>query len=76
LDLHQCLTEVTRAFGFVEDKPWHAHVTIGRVTNGPLAPLPTPDIMPTTFDVDRFLLMRSMLSSNGSEYELVQEFPL
>ena len=65
-----------------DEKEFHGHVTIGRVKTSQglsetiemlRANLP-PDL--GTIDVDRFLLFKSQLTSEGPIYQALKEFPL
>lgn len=77
------LVEVRTTLDLVPDRPFRAHLTIGRAT-GPIsaeqkailsqALAPFKGSYP--FDVSRVILMRSTMARAGSEYSEVASFPL
>ncbi len=81
--LAQDLREVRTVLALPPDRPFRAHLTIGRAT-GPLsaeqkrslsqALAPFKGSYP--FDVSRVTLMRSTLSRAGSDYSEIASFPL
>ena len=81
--LADALHEVRGVLGLKPERPFRAHLTIGRST-GPLsaeqkvslskALVPLRGSYP--FDVSRVVLMRSSLSAAGSEYTELASFPL
>jgi 2'-5' RNA ligase len=62
-----------RAAFALERRPFAAHVTLIRKARAPrvLPPLPKVD-----WPVDEFVLVRSLLSSEGSRYAVLERFPL
>jgi len=59
---------------FIPDKPFKAHITLGRYK---FLPFETPKAItgePHTFIVDKFYLMQSSLMPTGSEYKILAEF--
>jgi 2'-5' RNA ligase len=81
--LGEDINAMSTSLGFPLDHPFRAHLTIGRVSH-PLssdqrdrlrsALSALSEVHP--FDVTRVILMRSTLSSSGSEYSEVGSFPL
>lgn len=71
------------ALGFPADRPFRAHLTIGRST-GPLSAEQKTSLSKVlapfkesfSFEVARVVLMRSTLSRAGSEYSEIASFPL
>jgi len=57
----------------LERRPFAAHVTLIRKARAPraLPPLPSVD-----WPVDEFVLVRSLLSNEGSRYAVLERFPL
>jgi len=81
--LAQALEQELRQRGFpLEDKPFRSHITLARVKEPPPAPviekllasLPTEPL--GVVEVRSFALLQSVLHPNGSQYTLVQAFPL
>jgi RNA 2',3'-cyclic 3'-phosphodiesterase len=81
--LAEDLRRVRTALALAPDRPFRAHLTIGRAT-GPisaeqkasLSRALAPFKASYPFDVSRVILMRSMLARAGSEYSVVASFPL
>ena len=77
------LRKVRPVLGLPPDRPFRAHLTIGRAT-GPLSAEQKQDLSRALapfkgsypFDVSRVILMRSTLSRAGSEYSEMASFPL
>ena len=68
------LAKALRHAGFaLERRPFAAHVTLIRKARAPstLPPLPQVD-----WPVNEFVLVRSILSSEGSRYAVLERFPL
>jgi 2'-5' RNA ligase len=64
--------ELYREELILERRPFAAHVTLIRKARAAeLPPLPALD-----WPVDEFLLVRSLVSSSGSTYEMLERFPL
>jgi 2'-5' RNA ligase len=57
------------------DKPFKAHITLGRYKFPPSKKPMRITGEPHRFEVDRFYLMESRLAPNGSVYKVVKEFP-
>jgi 2'-5' RNA ligase len=76
--LAQRLGEETEPLGFARDpRPFHGHVTFARQKHGSAAPLLAACAPPALeIRVTRLTLFRSLLSSQGSRYEVVAAFPL
>lgn len=70
--------EAVRALGFSgEERPWTAHVTIGKFRDRP--PKPPPFDPERTFGrarVDRIILFRSVLTPEGALHEAFREMSL
>lgn len=61
----------------VDFRPWHPHVTIGRVREHPSPVVPeTIHFRKDMFVVDRFELIESILTEEGSIYETIQSYAL
>ena len=74
LRLARELSRALRRAGFeLERRPFAAHVTLIRKARPPrvLPPLPSVD-----WPVNEFVLVRSVLSNEGSTYEVLERFPL
>jgi len=65
--------ELYRAEFILERRPFAAHVTLLRDARAPTSLPPLPAVR---WPVDEFLLVRSRISSQGSNYEPVERFPL
>lgn len=65
-----------RMAGFeIDQRSWHAHITIGRARNG--APLRLVEQFPEhQIDVKSFELMQSELGPQGPTYQILESFPL
>lgn len=81
--LAQSLEKELQKRGFPpEDKPFRSHITLARIKEPPpatvmeklLASLPTEPL--GAVEVHGFALLQSVLHPNGSQYTLVQAFPL
>ncbi|MFA6521984.1 MAG: RNA 2',3'-cyclic phosphodiesterase [Patescibacteria group bacterium] len=78
LGLRKRVGDVVSSFGMpIDEREWHSHITIGRVKKRSeiLKPEEIP-VKPMKFLVKGFVLMKSMLQSEGSKYELVHRFRL
>jgi RNA 2',3'-cyclic 3'-phosphodiesterase len=66
-------TVLTRAGFALETRPFQAHITLLRKAAAPrsLPPLPAID-----WPIEEFVLVRSVLSSEGSRYEVLERFRL
>lgn len=68
--------------GFRPDKPFAAHITLGRYKKQPPTelrprggrPQPQPKTEEKSFKVDRFFLMQSHLGPEGPDYKTIKEF--
>jgi len=68
------LVKALRRTQFVlERRPFAAHVTVIRKARAPRALPPLPRI---DWPVDEYVLVRSVLSSEGSQYSVIERFPL
>jgi len=61
---------------FMPDKPFKAHITLGRYKFPPFEKPNAVKGEPHTFTVDRFYLMQSNLTPTGAEYKVLAEFPI
>ncbi len=81
LSLHQAVREKVSRLGFpVEERPFHAHVTLGRVKKKIADPETTIAKMgfqfPTgTKTLDRFHLYQSHCLPGGARYEILKTYP-
>ena len=81
--LVESLREVRNVLGLPPDRPFRAHLTLGRST-GPLSAEQKQSLSKALapfkgsypFEVSRVVLMRSSLSPAGSEYSEIASFPL
>jgi 2'-5' RNA ligase len=82
VQLHTMVEEVTRTFSVAnDDRPFHPHVTIGRVKDSQGINLLTARVKTLTFEpVDArcsdVLLMKSDLLPTGSRYSVLSRIPL
>jgi len=60
---------------FMPDKPFKAHITLGRYKFPPFEKPQPVKGEPHTFTVDYFYLMQSSLTPTGPEYKMLAEFP-
>jgi len=84
-DLADRIRKAMDKIGFRPDKPFAAHITLGRYKKPPvpeiqkrgsrLQLIATPQKEKKTFLVDRFYLMQSQLTPEGPEYKNLAEFP-
>jgi 2'-5' RNA ligase len=80
--LYTLIEDVSLLCGFPkEDHPFRSHVTIGRIKDPKLATnliecIKKLTLQPILFNVDCVVLMKSELSSAGSEYTVLHSFPL
>lgn len=76
------LDDALQIYGFEkENRPFHPHITIGRVKSLQGIKTLTPILESITFQpysspCNEILLMKSVLKPHGSEYSVVQSFPL
>jgi 2'-5' RNA ligase len=64
-----------KALKLIPDKPFKAHITLGRYKH-PLSKEPVKiKGEPHRFMVDKFYLMESKLASDGAKYKIAEEFP-
>ena len=64
-----------------EQRPFHPHVTLGRVRSGRTLQHLTPMLEKCIFEprfalVDRIIVMKSVLTSQGAEHSVIQEIQL
>ncbi len=57
----------------LERRPFAAHVTLLRKARAPRA---LPQLPRVDWPVDEFVLVRSLLSSEGAQYAVLERFPL
>lgn len=60
----------------LERRPFAAHVTLIRKARAPRAPGTLPPLPRVDWPVDEFVLVRSMLASEGAQYAVLERFPL
>ncbi|MEN6477969.1 MAG: RNA 2',3'-cyclic phosphodiesterase [Rectinema sp.] len=60
----------------IDERPWRAHLTIGRVRSDRLAERNFPPPPHLSFSPSGFTLMESFLRPSGPEYIRIAEFPL
>lgn len=61
--------------GYEADKPFKAHITLGRYKKPPQKKMEPVTGESHRFTVDRFYLMQSTLTPSGSEYKVLAGFP-
>ena len=82
VQLHRDVEEVTRTFSIADDeRPFHPHVTIGRVKGSRGINLLTASAKTLTFEpvvahCSEILLMKSDLHPTGSRYSVLSRIPL
>jgi len=82
VQLHRDVEEVTRTFSIADDeRPFHPHVTIGRVKGSRGINLLTASAKTLTFEpvvahCSEILLMKSDLHPTGSRYSVLSHIPL
>lgn len=80
--VHESVERVCRSFGFAkEDRPFHAHITLGRVKGSRnvdrlTAKLKSITFKPLTARCTAIHIMRSELRPTGSVYTLLNSIPL
>jgi 2'-5' RNA ligase len=76
--LAERLSDETAALGFARDeRPFHGHVTFGRQKHGSAVALLGACALPAqAIQVAQLTLFRSLLSSQGSRYQVLGAFPL
>lgn len=77
--LSEKLNLLMKGIGYKIDKPFHPHVTIGRVKRGNkinLRKLENEININISFSIKNFYLMKSELKPSGSEYAVVKEYKL
>ena len=75
MNLADQIRKVMEELGYIADKPFRAHITLGRYKRPPHR---TPKIIkgePHTFTVDRFYLIESILTPEGPQYKTLARFP-
>ena len=65
-----------RAEFSLERRPFAAHVTLIRKARAPRVPSTLPPLPRVDWPVDEFVLVRSLLSKEGSQYSVLERFPL
>jgi RNA 2',3'-cyclic 3'-phosphodiesterase len=79
MSLFQWVEEACHGVGFQrEGRAYLPHITLGRFRTPPRR-LPTPQALaftPTSFPVNRFVLMQSTLDHDGPTYTALADFPL
>ncbi len=61
--------------GYIADKPFKAHITLGRYKRPPHRTLKSIKGEPHTFTVDQFYLIDSTLTPDGPKYKTIARFP-
>ena len=80
--LHDAVEQELRSLGIDEDdKEFHPHVTVGRMRNERPSPRLLEDFEKLTLHTDQvtvheFVLMKSDLRADGSQYSVIGRFPL
>lgn len=75
--LARALGKALRRAGFMlERRPFAAHVSLIRKARAPRTPCTLPPLPKIDWPVDEFVLVRSLLSSEGSRYAVLERFPL
>lgn len=76
--LHKRTGKILAELGLpLDERPWQPHVTLGRVrTQSEVLQPEKITVEPLSFLVDKFFLMKSTLTSDGSLYETLAGFEL
>ena len=76
---HELFQTILKTAGFpVDDRPFHPHMTVGRITSKTEfeALLDLPEISTPLESFREICLYESRLSSQGTTYEILERFPL
>lgn len=76
-ELSEKINDVCKKIGFISDKKFHPHITLGRVRRDKkinLTELAGKIKTDLSFSVNGFYLMESKLRSSGSEYHIIREY--
>jgi len=82
IQLNESVEQVTRSFSVAsDDRPFHPHVTIGRVKGSRGINLLTARVKSVTFEpvaarCSEILMMKSDLEATGSRYSILSRIPL
>jgi len=63
-----------KSLGFKNDKPFRAHITLGRYKRKPKYPLKRIEGIKHLFHADHFKLIQSHLGEKGPHYKTVADF--
>lgn len=69
------IRQAMSALGYLPDKPFRAHITLGRYKQPPVHPPEKIKGEPHRFKVEKFYLMESALTPAGPKYKRVGGFP-
>ncbi|MGB9696077.1 MAG: RNA 2',3'-cyclic phosphodiesterase [Ignavibacteria bacterium] len=75
--LYQSICENLQPLGFVPDKTFKPHITLGRIKKVKyisLTNIINTSFIPIRFETKKFALMESELLAEGSKYRLIKEF--
>ena len=75
MNLADQIRKAMEEIGYIADKPFKAHVTLGRYKRWPQKTPKTVKGEPHIFTVDRFYLMQSTLTPEGPQYKTLARFP-
>lgn len=70
------IRKATEKLGYISDKPFKAHITLGRYKRPPKYKPKKTEGEPHVFMVDRFHLVESTLSSEGPKHKIIASLPI
>lgn len=79
IELFNRINTLMKESGFSNDKPFHLHITLGRIKRDRKINLTALENMKTVdwnFSVVNFYLMESKLKRSGSEYSVIEEYKI
>lgn len=69
------LDQALMALGYkIDNKPWHPHITLGRVKGAWQCLRQLPKFFPRQFTIKELTLFESKLTPRGSKYTIIQSF--
>jgi len=74
--LAEDIRKETEKLGYIADKPFKAHITLGRYKRPPKYKPKKITGEPNVFTVNQFHLVESTLSSEGPKHKIIASFPI